>query len=83
MGKVFHDDGEEITADARVELAFQGDACENIDTVALCVCMCVGGHMNYDVQIVQCTCTCTRGSSFFLGKITALGVLCCFALLFV
>ena len=27
------------------------------------------------------TCTCpTRGSSFFLGKVTALGVLCCFAL---
>ena len=25
----------------------------------------------------------TRGSSFFLGKVTALGVLCCFALLFV
>ena len=25
----------------------------------------------------------TRGSSFFLGKMTALGVLCCFALLFV
>ena len=24
--------------------------------------------------------TCTRGSSFFLGKVTALGVLCCFAL---
>ena len=24
----------------------------------------------------------TRGSSFFLGKVTALGVLCCFALLF-
>ena len=24
-----------------------------------------------------------RGSSFFLGKVTALGVLCCFALLFV
>ena len=27
--------------------------------------------------------TCTCGSSFFLGKVTALGVLCCFALLFV
>ena len=27
------------------------------------------------------TCTCpTRGSSFFLGKVTTLGVLCCFAL---
>ena len=26
---------------------------------------------------------CTRGSPFFLGKVTALGVLCCFALLFV
>ena len=25
----------------------------------------------------------TRGSSFFLGKVTALGVLCCLALLFV
>ena len=25
----------------------------------------------------------TRGSSFFLGKLTALGMLCCFALLFV
>ena len=25
----------------------------------------------------------TRGSSFFFGKVTALGVLCCFALLFV
>ena len=25
----------------------------------------------------------TRGSSFLLGKVTALGVLCCFALLFV
>ena len=25
----------------------------------------------------------TGGSSFFLGKVTALGVLCCFALLFV
>ena len=25
----------------------------------------------------------TRGSSFFLGKVTAFGVLCCFALLFV
>ena len=25
----------------------------------------------------------TRGSSFFLGKVTALGVLCCFALLVV
>ena len=30
------------------------------------------------VLIVQCTCT--QGSSFFLGKVTALGVLCCFAL---
>ena len=27
--------------------------------------------------------TCHRGSSFFLGKMTASGVLCCFALLFV
>ena len=25
----------------------------------------------------------TRGSSFFFGKLTGLGVLCCFALLFV
>ena len=25
----------------------------------------------------------TRGSSFFFGKVTALGVLCCFAMLFV
>ena len=25
----------------------------------------------------------TRGSSFFLGEVTALGVLCCFALSFV
>ena len=25
----------------------------------------------------------TRGSSFFLGKVTSMGVLCCFALLFV
>ena len=25
----------------------------------------------------------TRGSSFFLGKVTALAVLCCFVLLFV
>ena len=29
----------------------------------------------------MCTCTCpTRGSSFFFGKVTALGVLCCFVL---
>ena len=27
--------------------------------------------------------TCTCGSSFFLGKVTDVGVLCCFALLFV
>ena len=40
------------------------------------------------IHIHTCTCTCvcvvgsspTRGSSFFLGKVTALGVLCCFAL---
>ena len=25
----------------------------------------------------------TRGSSFYFGKVTALGVLCCFAMLFV
>ena len=28
---------------------------------------------------ISCTCP-TRGSSFFLGNVTALGVLCCFAL---
>ena len=28
---------------------------------------------------IKCTCP-TRGSSFILGKVTALGVLCCFAL---
>ena len=48
-------------------------------------CLCACG---------QCTCgrvlsvkyrglSPTRGSSFFLGKMTALGVLCCFALLFI
>ena len=39
-------------------------------------CHCAG-------RVSANTCTCTRGSSFFLGKVTALGVLCCFALLFV
>ena len=34
------------------------------------VYMCVGSNL-------------TRGSSFFFGKVTALGVLCCFVLLFV
>ena len=32
------------------------------------------------VLFVYCAFTCTCGSSFFLGKVTALGVLCCFAL---
>ena len=32
---------------------------------------------------ISLTCPCTRGSSFFLGKVIALGVLCYFALLFV
>ena len=40
----------------------------------LCTCLC----------IYTCTCVVgsspTRGSSFFLGKVTALGVLCSFAL---
>ena len=47
-------------------------------------------HMYFHVYIFSCTsCTCIHhfmyisGSSFFLGKVTALGVLCCFALLFV
>ena len=30
--------------------------------------------------VYTCTCRVPRGSSFFLGKVTALGVLCCFAL---
>ena len=38
----------------------------------------------YQSKTGECICTCpTRGSSFLLGKVTSLGVLCCFALLFV
>ena len=33
-----------------------------------------------NVVVLRCP---TCGSSFFLGKVTALGVLCCFALLFI
>ena len=35
-----------------------------------------------DTLYIRSTCTCspTRGSSFFLGKVAALGVVCCFAL---
>ena len=33
----------------------------------------------YNMSVRACICP-TQGSSFFLGKVTALGVLCCFAL---
>ena len=49
--------------------------------VHTCTCTCMYMYLSRVQSVVGSSPT--RGSSFFLGKVTALGVLCCFALLFV
>ena len=44
----------------------------------LCILMCITPTIYMYMCVVGSSPT--RGSSFFLGKVTALGVLCCFAL---
>ena len=54
-------------------------------TVRLCILTCLFKHQPIGLMknMYIMGSSPTRGSSFFLGKVTALGVLCCFALLFV
>ena len=47
----------------------------------MCMVKCMSAHLRETGDQVYIYTT--RGSSFFFGNVTALGVLCCFALLFV